>query len=322
MICLMTCAISGGCKKDTSPLQPASTPAKNQAEKLGYSPGKRIIILHADDAGMCVEANQAIQRYLLAGEIQSTAVMMPCPAAAEMIHWAVEHKTFDVGIHTTLTSEWKTYRWGSVTERSLVPGLLDPEGFLWKEVIGVVLRASATEVETEMRNQIKAAVALGWQPTHMDTHMGTVYGKAEFAQAYLNLALAYAIPAMVPDPRADLMQRFRADGYPLTEEMVNSLAQYAQPRLDDFQSIGSAPTYEQKKKDFFNLVSALQPGLIEIIFHPAVASEQLKQITNSWQQRVWEGQLFSDPEVKRFLQDQEVVFTNWIEVMDRYNQRH
>lgn len=321
-LCLLGCSVLCSCHKGQAALPLESTGTDTQAEKLGYPAGKRIIILHADDAGMCVEANQAIQNYLLAGEIQSTAVMMPCPAAAEMIAWAVLHSKFDIGIHTTLTSEWNTYRWGPVSEPSRVPGLIDPDGYLWKAVIGVVLRANAGEVETEIRGQIEAAKALGWNPTHMDTHMGTVYGKAEFTQAYLNLAMEYSLPAMVPDPRDDLMARFRSEGYPISEEMVGYLSRYRQPLLDDFRSIESAPSYEQKKKDFFTLVSGLQPGLVEIIFHPAVESEQLKQITNSWQQRVWEGQMFSDPEVKQFLKDQEVIMTNWREVMKRFRQRN
>lgn len=321
-VCLLGCSVLCSCIKGQAALPLQSTGANTQAERLGYPAGKRILILHADDAGMCVEANQAIQKYLLAGEIQSTAVMMPCPAAAEMIAWAVQHNTNDIGIHTTLTSEWNTYRWAPVSEAGRVPGLIDPDGYLWKAVIGVVLRANPGEVETEIRSQIEAAKALGWNPTHMDTHMGTVYGKTEFTQAYLNLAMEYSIPAMIPDPRDDLMQRFRSEGYPISEEMVGYLSDYQQPLLDDFRSIESAPSYEQKRQDFFTLVSGLQPGLIEIIFHPAVESEQLKQITNSWKQRVWEGQLFSDPMVKQFLKDQGVAPTNWREVMKRFRQRN
>jgi chitin disaccharide deacetylase len=289
-----------------------------QAELLGYPQGKKILILHADDAGMCSEANAAIQKYLLAGDIQSTAVMMPCAAAADMIQWAIGHPQYDVGIHSTLTSEWKTWRWGPVCDRTLVPGLLDPDGFMWKEVIGVVLRSNAEEVDREIRSQINAAITQGWHPSHLDTHMGTVYGKLDFSKAYLKIAMDYKIPAMVPNPADSLMIRFRQQGYPITEELIKELSQYPQPRLDDFQSIGSSPNYAQKKNDFYKQVKALKPGLTEIIFHPAVESDALKQITNSWQQRVWEGQMFSDAEVKKFLQDEGIIFTNWREVMKRY----
>ena len=74
----------------------------------------------------------------------------------------------------------------------------------------------------------------------------------------------------------------------------------------------------KRLRTFFNLIKSLRPGLTEIIFHPSVETENLKTITNSWQQRVWEAEMFSDPQVLQFFQDEGVVFTNWIEVMDRF----
>ena len=94
---------------------------KNWAERLGYPVGTKVIMLHADDAGMCEEANLAVQSYLLKGDIQATAVMMPCPWADEMIEWANKHPDKDVGLHLTLTSEWKTYRWGLFPIRTMFP---------------------------------------------------------------------------------------------------------------------------------------------------------------------------------------------------------
>ena len=40
-------------------LMAQSKPIKNWAEKLGYPAGKKVIMLHADDIGMCEEANIA-----------------------------------------------------------------------------------------------------------------------------------------------------------------------------------------------------------------------------------------------------------------------
>ena len=80
------------------------------AEKLGFPKGKKILLLHCDDAGMCEEANIAVQSYILKGDVLSAAVMMPCPNAEEMVEWAKKHPTSDIGVHLTLTSEWKKYR--------------------------------------------------------------------------------------------------------------------------------------------------------------------------------------------------------------------
>ncbi|MCX6225380.1 MAG: ChbG/HpnK family deacetylase, partial [Bacteroidia bacterium] len=153
---------------------------KPWSEKLGFPRGKKVLLLHMDDAGMCTEANSAVERYIQNGHLQSAAVMMPCPNAASFIEWAKGYPAADIGVHLTLTSEWKDYRWGPLTEASKVPGLVDPDGKFWHEVPEVVMHASAKEVESEIRAQIDKVLALGFKPSHLDTHMGTLYGSVEY----------------------------------------------------------------------------------------------------------------------------------------------
>src|SRR5881227_1469703 len=78
---------------------PAAEPgdAKPWAERLGWPAGKRVVILHADDVGMCYEANAAAQRALGNGEYRSAAAMVPCPWFSEMAAWCVAHPQHDVG---------------------------------------------------------------------------------------------------------------------------------------------------------------------------------------------------------------------------------
>ncbi len=291
------------------------------AEKLGYPKDKRILILHADDIGMCKEANEAAIPYLLNDNIQSAAIMMPCPYAEEFAKWYKEHPQEDVGLHLTLTSEWKTYRWGPVADPSTVPGLVDPDGFLWHDVPQVVQHATPEEVGKEIRAQIEKALSLGIKPGHIDTHMGTLFGKAEFTREYLQAAIDYKIPAMVIEFTEPVVKRFREQGYPITEDMMKFASDYPFPKLDDFWAAPNGSSYEEKKQNFFQLVKSLKPGITEIIFHPSVETENLKKITNSWQQRVWEAKMFADPEMIQFFKDEGVLFTNWKEIMKRFEER-
>ncbi len=307
-----------GCSKKQEEKPPVAQPA-NQAKRLGFPAGKKVLILHADDGGMCEEANIAIEQYLETGQIQSAAVMAPCPKADELIEWAKAHKGVDVGMHLTLTSEWKTYRWGPVSNAADVPGLIDPEGMFWHEVPEVVQHASASEVEKEIRAQIEKAINMGYRPTHIDTHMGTLYGSPDYAKAFFKIAMEYQIPANAIDLSDSVIAaHFKAAGYPITDEIITTLEQYKLPKLDFFTSVPEGTTYEEKRDNFFKLVNSLPAGLTEIIFHPSVESENLKSITNSWQQRVWEAELFADPVVKKFFKDKGILFTNWIELMKRY----
>ena len=292
------------------------------AEKLGYPSGKRVVMLHADDLGMCYEANQAGKAYLTAGHIQSGALMVPCPWYNEMANWYKEHPELDLGLHLAMNSEWKWYRWGPVAGRDKVPGMCDPEGFLWREQIQTARSAKPGEVEAEIRAQIDRAISKGTRPGHIDTHMGTLYVRLDFTAAYLKLAQEYRIPAMVVDQTPRVVEKFKKQGYPITEQSTALVATYKLPKLDDFHSVLEAKTYEEKKQKFYDQVRAFEPGLNEIIFHPSVLSDTLKAITGTWQQRAWEAQMFADPEVHAFFEREGVLFTNWKEIMKRFDQRN
>lgn len=291
------------------------------AEKLGYPAGKKVIMLHADDAGMCEEANIATKKYLLDGHIQSAAAMPPCPEFEDMIQWTKENPQVDVGLHLTLNSEWKTYRWPSVLPVEEVPGLIDEEGMLWHEVMQVIQHASVEEVDKEVRAQIEKSIAMGYQPDHIDTHMETIYGHPEYVKVYLKIAEEYNIPAMVVDLSDSIVvAHFQQAGYPINEEIINFVGAYTLPKLDFFTSAPNANSYDEKVDAFKGLIKSLRPGLTEIIFHPSVETEQLKEITNSWQQRVWEAKMFSDPELIQFFEDEGIIFTNWKEIMKRFKE--
>jgi predicted glycoside hydrolase/deacetylase ChbG (UPF0249 family) len=291
----------------------------NWAELLGYGKNKKVIILHADDAGMCEEANEATIHYLKNDYVQSAAVMVPCPASDAMIAWAKAHPDEDVGVHLTLTSEWKTYRWGTVTNEAEVPGLLDSDGKMWRSIREVVVNASPAEVEKEARAQIDKFIAAGIQPGHIDTHMGTLYAHPEYVKVFFKLAEEYGIPANAIDlSKPEVVEVFKKQGYPLDDSVIEIVESYSLPKVDFFTSAPNGKSYQDKKDKFKVLIQSLHPGITEIIFHPSTESENLKAITGSWQQRVWEAQMFADTEMIEFFKNEQIVFTDWKEMMLRH----
>lgn len=290
------------------------------AERLGFPSGKKVLIFHADDAGMVEEANEATMYLLENNLIQSAAAMPPCPAYEDMIEWAIENPQFDVGIHLTLTNEWGSYHWGTVADPEEVPGLLTAAGNMHKGVREVVLNATPEEVETELRAQIEKTLALGYRPDHMDTHMGTLFGSNAFTEVYLKLAEEYRIPAMVIDfGNPKVVEAYKESGYPVSDDLLNMIDNYSLPKLDNFSSVPKGESYEDMRANFFEQVRSLEPGLTEIIFHPQYATEKSKTITGSWQQRQWEVDLFADPVVRQFFEDEGLIFTNWKEIMERFD---
>jgi len=311
---MMACVklVTAGEKKETS------------AEKLRFPKGKKVLLLHCDDIGMCPEANAAAIHYLGGGFLHSAAVMMPCPNAEAMITWAKNHPDEDIGLHLTLTSEWDHYRWGPVSDPVKVPGLIDPEGKLWHEVPDVIMHASDKEVETEIRAQIDKSIALGYRPGHIDTHMGTLYESAGYVKVFLKVAEEYHIPANIINVSSpEIAENFKkASGYPLPDGVISQIGEYKLPKLDNFTSVPEGPTYVAKRDNFFKMVKSLQAGLTEIIFHPSMASENMKTITGTWQQRAWEAELFADPVVIQFFKDEGIILTNWKEIMNRFENKN
>jgi len=298
----------------------ATALAETQAEKLGFPADKRVLILHADDIGMCYEANEAAKQYLTKGDIQSAAMMVPCPWFNEIANWYKEHPEHDMGLHLAMNSEWKWYRWGPVAGAA-VPGMIDPDGYLWDDVRKTALKAKAEEIEKEIRAQIERALSRGIKPSHIDTHMGCLYARPDYTAVYVKLAMEYNIPAMVIAPTPYIIEKFRKQGYPATEKMAELTKNYTLPMLDDFGAVGEGKTYEEKKEVFYKQIRDLRPGITELIFHPSIMTEGLKHITGTSQQRAWEAQMFSDPEVKQFLEREGILFTNWKDMMKRHEER-
>src|SRR5437016_9971288 len=152
---------------------------KTVAERLGYPPDAKLLIVHADDLAVAHSVDAASFDALDKNAVTSASVMVPCPWLNEVAAYARGHASADLGLHLTLTSEWKTYRWGPVESRDKVPSLLDPSGYLWPDTPQAVGTLKADEAEREIRAQIERANALGIHPTHLDSHMGALFSRPD-----------------------------------------------------------------------------------------------------------------------------------------------
>src|SRR3954470_8078985 len=162
---------------------PAQT--RTIAERLGHPRDAKLLILHADDLGVAHSVDAASLDALDKGAISSASIMMPTPWVTEVAAYAKTHPDADLGLHLTLTSEWQTYRWGSVESSDKVSSLLDADGTFPSDVAPVVARAKAQDIERELRAQVERALALGIHPTHLDSHMGALFSGPELLASYI-----------------------------------------------------------------------------------------------------------------------------------------
>ena len=138
------------------------------AERLGYGPEARALIVNCDDLGSSHAANTAIEDALRNGLATSATLMVPCPWAREAARACAD---LDIGVHLTLTCEYPGYRWRALTAAA---SLHDVDGFMPATAEQVWDTADLADVETECRAQIDAALGWGVDVTHLDAHMGTM----------------------------------------------------------------------------------------------------------------------------------------------------
>ena len=167
------------------------------AERLGYGPDAKLLIINCDDLGSSHSANDAIYDALRDGLATSATLMVPCPWAREA---ASRYRGEDVGVHLTLTSEWDLYRWGPVTH---APSLLDGDGGFPRTIHEVWDHADLDETRRELRTQIERAIVWGFDVTHLDSHMGTVQLRPEFFDIYLELAVEFGLPMRMAGASAE-----------------------------------------------------------------------------------------------------------------------
>src|SRR6185503_4281502 len=162
---------------------------KTFAERLGWKPGDVALILHVDDVGMSHSSNLGAIETLEKGIATSWSVMMPCPWVPEIAKYLKQHPDVDSGLHLTLTSEWSLYRWPFLAGKPKVSGLVDEEGCLWQSVTKVVAHASADEIEAEIRAQVDRAEQLHIPITHLDSHMGTLFARADYFERFAKVGM-------------------------------------------------------------------------------------------------------------------------------------
>lgn len=302
------------------------------AEKLGFPKGKKVVIFHVDDVGMSLDGNHGAIEAMEKGVATSCSIMMTCPWVPGYFHYLKDHPNTDAGLHLTLTSEWKDYRWGPLSGKPAVPGLVDKEGAMWASVEDVVKNATADEVEKEIRAQVERALQMGFKPTHMDSHMGTLFATPAFIQRYVKVGMEYKIPVMFPGGHNTLvMEQMKSTAADMqTARMVGkALWQAGLPVIDDLHNNsyathlpdGVKPTSENLRKYktqfYIDALKSLQPGITYVIMHCIKPTEVFPYISDSGPIREADFLAMTNPELKKFIEKEGIILTTMRELMER-----
>jgi predicted glycoside hydrolase/deacetylase ChbG (UPF0249 family) len=230
---------------------------------LGYPADARLLIINADDLGMCQPINDGILRSLRDGVVCSTSLMAPCPRASQAMHLLAENPDIPFGVHLTAICETASDRWGPLTSRDKVPSLIDETGTFYREdrIPDFVARARLDELELEFRTQIDAVLSAGLKPTHLDWHCLGNGGRADVFDLTLRLARENGFA-------------LRVSGRPLQEELQRQgLPTDDHNLLDSFRL-----DIDGKSARYARMLRDLPVGLSEWAVHPGLDTAELRAI--------------------------------------------
>jgi len=274
------------------------------AERLGYPRDAKLIIVHADDLGMAHSVDAATIKAFEKGLVSSASIMVPCPWLTEIAAYARTNPQADLGLHLTLTSEWANLRWGPVLSKDRVSSLLDKDGYLRLTESEAAKTADPKEVELEIRAQIERAKALGIVPTHLDSHMGTLYQNKELFDVFMRVARENKLPV-----------RVAREWFTRTDFLASSLNP-DDVFIDHVITIDPSIAPQDWAKFYTDALRKLEPGVTEFVIHLAYDDAEMRGATfnhpnwgAAWRQRDFD--FFTSDAFRKVLEENKIKVITW-----------
>jgi len=266
-------------------------------ETLGHKTQNRLLVLTADQLGMCHAANLGVYQSLSTGLATGASLMVPAPWSRQA---ARHYQGEPIGVQLTLNAELDSYRWRPIT---FAPSLLDGDGGFPRTVNDLWDHADLDETRSECRAQLERAILWGFDICHLSTHLGALQNRPEFFDVLLDLAIEYRLPIRLESGDAE-----KRAGFPFRELAAESgvltVDHYRLRPLADLQ------TLETQAID-------LLPGVTEIVFEPAIDTPELRAICENWDRRVEHHDLLSNQsKLYNHLRQGKITLTNWREIRE------
>lgn len=264
---------------------------------LGYADDVRLLIVNADDFGMCEAVNEATLRAIEEGVVRSTSLMAPWPGAAQAMRMLRENPNISFGVHLTVICDMAGYLWGPLAPHGTVPSLIDESGSFYdlEHIAEFVERAKLDELEVEFRAQIGAVVAAGLRPTHLDWHCLHSGGRPDIFEMTLGLAREYGLALRVSDRL--WIDRLQSQGLPTGDHDL----------LDSYclDPVGKLAKYVQMLRD-------LPFGLNEWAVHPGLDGAELRDMEpDSWQVRHTDFEFLVSVEARETIEREGIVLLSY-----------
>ena len=283
-------------------------PYEGLAEKLGYSKDDKLLIIHADDIGLSNSVNQASFKALKNGYVNSGSIMMPCDYISDVGKFAIENPSIDLGLHLTVTSEWRDYKWNGVLQPIKTPSLINKKGELFKNVKQFVLNAKPLELKNELQAQIDLSKSIGINPTHIDSHEGALFYNQDLFKVYLEIGEKNKLPVFVPKMVAVHFDK----NFPKPKNIVV---------IENFYMAQKGIEHDEWETFYLDILNNLNPGLSQLIVHLGYDDDEMKSIAidhpdfgSKW--RNLDYNIVSSDKFKNALINNKIKLITWKEIQN------
>ncbi|HEQ97851.1 MAG TPA: ChbG/HpnK family deacetylase [candidate division Zixibacteria bacterium] len=297
--------------------RPCVSGMRTLAEICGYSRNDKLLIVNADDFGLCSSTNRAVIELIDEGIVSSVSMFASADGTDEGLDM-LGQRGGTAGVHLALTSEWENHILAPVLPADEVPSLLNGSGQFYSEIKQLYLVADKDEIEAECRAQIERLRESGLQIDHLDTHMGAMQLRPDLIDIYLKLAAEYELPVrMGSENLARLM------GLP-----VEQLRQARQRRFIFPDNLAYIPmSFTSEKETRFQAyefaVRNMPAGITEIYFHPSYNGEDFRVLQHEYSKRkdisyesirLWDCEFLASGRLNRILEEENIKLLSYNEL--------
>jgi len=255
-----------------------NTPTTKTSLEETYK-GKVVLIVNGDDVGITEIFTDATLDAYLKGAISSASIVATGHDVERAIALLKEHPNLPIGIHLTLTGNWKPLTSGA--------SLCNASGLMWNTAEEAGENVIPAEAEVEWDAQIKKILDAGLEVTHLDSHMGCYFRTHELFTAAYKVSKKYKIPLISPSMNNQI---------PADEKKYFSITSYT----GIYRLNNQAETIENRTAAYWKKLGDLKPGIHYFYTHQGFEPAD-KVITGDLDLRIDETKFWTSEETKRKL---------------------
>ncbi|MEC7479206.1 MAG: ChbG/HpnK family deacetylase [Bacteroidota bacterium] len=236
------------------------------SKNLGFSSDEKLLIIHADDLGLSDSVNDTSMESLLKNTVTSASVIMNAEKVQEIADFSKKYPKIDLGVHLTVTSEWKFHKWGGVLSNNDISSLLNSKNNFYWNKRKFTKYSKIKELHDELQAQVDLAISMGMNISHIDSHEGALFFDPDVFKTYLKIAENNNLLAFVP-----------------VQASVHFDESFPKPKyaiiIDQFFMAEAGIKHEDMEGYYLDILDNLEPGLSEIIVHFGLNDDKMKEIT-------------------------------------------